>query len=87
MTWPGADVVLDVRQRLTHGLDGGQGHLRSEHLQVSGHSRGMAPGAHVLLQISGEGNASARSRTSLLSIDPARNTTNTTTTFTTARAS
>lgn len=87
VTWPGADVVLDVRQRLTHGLDGGQGHLRSEHLQVSGHSRGMAPGAHVLLQISGEGNASARSRTSLLSIDPARNTTNTTTTFTTARAS
>ena len=99
VTWPGADVVLDVRQRLTHGLDGGRGHLRSEHLQVSGHSRGMAPGSQVMLQISGDGSASKTSRTSLRLIAPttvapttsapttSAPTTNTTTNVTTARAS
>ena len=86
VTWPGADVVLDVKQRLSQGLDGGRGHLQAEHLHVSSHSRGMAPGAQVMLQIAGDqakADHSLTSRTRLVSIDH----TTPTTTFTTARAS
>ena len=84
VTWPGADVVLDVTQRLSQGLNGGGGHLQAEHLHVTGHSRGMAPGARVMLQISGENGVEfpQNSRTRLASIDQT-----TTTNLTTARAS
>ena len=91
VTWPGADVVLDVTQRLSQGLNGGGGHLQAEHLHVTGHSRGMAPGARVMIQISGENGVELphNSRTRLASVDQRTSapTTNTTTNVTTARAS